>query len=218
MPSPLVGTPARHRAATSLRRLSEQLLLHEAGEELLAELTGVVDALTEQVASGAPRRRAFDEIVNEPGAPELVDGEPFAEYDQSFISGPSNPVSTPGVYRRMGDGIELWTTVSIRHEGMPGFAHGGILAAIFDNVIGMTMGRLHRVPAPTVQTDVTFVRPVPLDTEIVFRAELTGSEGRKRTVTASAWVGGTLHASAVGVLVVLREDQLAGGLRRPAGP
>lgn len=79
----------------------------------------MVDALTERVAGGELRRRSFDEIANEMHAPALIDGESLQEFDQSFVSGPSNPVSTPGTFRRVDDAIELRTTVPVRYGGMP---------------------------------------------------------------------------------------------------
>jgi acyl-coenzyme A thioesterase PaaI-like protein len=211
--SALEATPARLRAAAALRRLTSEFLLRDATEDDLDDLVAVAGSLTAGLAAGPMRRRSFDEIVAEPDAPEIADGGAVEHFDQCFVTGPAHTAGLAATVRREADAVELRVRIPVLFEGMPGHAHGGIVAAVFDDLIGMVMGRLHRVPAPTVQVDVSFRRPVPLDAEVVFRAELSGSDGRKRTVQAAARVGDTLHATATGLLVVLNADQLAAGLR-----
>ncbi|WP_433359791.1 PaaI family thioesterase [Streptosporangium sp. CA-115845] len=203
------GSASRLRAAATLRRLTERFLCHDVDDEALDELAATLDGLTGQLAAGAPRRRSFAEIVTEPDAPEIADGGVVDHYDQCFVTGAAHPAGLAATVRRRGGAIELRTRIPVTFEGMPGYAHGGVLAAVFDDLIGLMTGRVERVPAPTVQLEVTFRRPVPLDTPVCFRAELTGADGRKRTVTVSAWVGETLHATATGILVVLTAEQLA---------
>lgn len=211
--SPLRASPARLRAAAALRRLNSEFVRRDATEDDLDDVAAVADALAAGLATGPARCRSFDEIVAEPQAPEIADGEPVEHFDQCFVTGRANPAGLAATVRRHGDAVELRVVIPIPFEGMPGHAHGGVVAAIFDDLIGLVMGRLHRIPAPTVQVDVTFRRPLPLDTEVRFRAELSGADGRKRTVRASAYVGDTVHATATGLLVVLNREQLASGLR-----
>jgi hypothetical protein len=129
--------------------------------------------------------------VSEPDAPEVPDGEELDHFDQCLVTGFAHPAGLAATVRRDGDALELLTRVPIVYEGMPGHAHGGILAAVFEDLVGLMMGRLHRIPAPTVRIDVSFRRPVPLDTEVRFRAEPSGGEGRKRTGRGLGVAGGT---------------------------
>jgi acyl-coenzyme A thioesterase PaaI-like protein len=210
--SALEATPARLRAAAALRRLNTHLLLHDVSDDDLDDLAAVADALAAGLAAGPPRRRSFAEIVAEPDAPEVGDGDAVEHFDQCFVTGPAHPGGLAATVRRAGDAAELRVRIPVLFEGMPGHAHGGVVAAVFDDLIGMVMGRLARIPAPTVRVDVGFRRPVPLDTEVLFRARPAAAEGRTRTVTATAHVGDVVHATATGVLVVLTAEQLAAGL------
>jgi acyl-coenzyme A thioesterase PaaI-like protein len=112
--------------------------------------------------------------------------------------------------RRDGDGLVATARFTRSFEGMPGFAHGGILLAVFDDLIGLTIGRLHRISAPTVRVEVDFRRPVPLDVEVEFHTRLMSADGRKRVVTATAAIGDTVHAEAQALLIVLPPDYAIG--------
>ena len=50
-------------------------------------------------------------------------------------------------------------------EGAPGRAHGGIVAAAFDDVTGFVIGLLHE-PAFTGELTVRYVKPVPVNTAL----------------------------------------------------
>jgi acyl-CoA thioesterase FadM len=95
-------------------------------------------------------------------------------------------------------------------EGMPGYAHGGIVLAVFDDLIGLTIGRMLRISAPTVHVEVDFRRPIPLDIDVEFRTRLGTVDGRKRTVSATAALDGIVHAQAHGLLIVLAADHTIG--------
>jgi acyl-coenzyme A thioesterase PaaI-like protein len=208
----LVASPARLAVADRLRRLNAAFVGHEADDVDLAHLAAALDRATDQLRRGGPRRRSFDEIADEAGAPEVSDGALAEHFDVCFVTGPGSPVGLAGTVTREADALVFRTRIPRTFEGMPGFAHGGILAAIFDDIIGMVMGRLHRISAPTVHVEIAFLAPVPLEVEIEVRARLVGRDGRKCRVHAIATLGDAVHAEADGLLVVLRPDQLSSGL------
>ena len=70
-------------------------------------------------------------------------------------------------------------------EGAPGRAHGGIVAAAFDDVTGFVIGQL-REPAFTGELTVRYLAPVPVDEPLEMRARLEGRERRKLFITAEA--------------------------------
>jgi len=75
-------------------------------------------------------------------------------------------------------------TVTDAHQGAPGLAHGGLLAAAFDETLGMTVGQLLRQPAVTGRLETDFLRPVPVGSTLHIVGQLDGIAGRK--VYASA--------------------------------
>lgn len=92
---------------------------------------------------------------------------------------------------RAGPGVSVTGEVTILegHQGAPGLAHGGILAAVMDELLGSLNWMLMR-PAVTARLTTDFVRPVPVDTTLWLRAEGVKMSGRKFTAQGSALIGG----------------------------
>lgn len=118
-------------------------------------------------------------------------------FDDRAVAGTANPTSIDLDVRYEGD--EVVADLILRHafEGAPGRAHGGIVAAAFDDVTGFVIGRLEE-PAFTGELTVRFVAPVPVEETIVIRARLESRERRKLFIVAEATVGedvvATCHA------------------------
>lgn len=78
--------------------------------------------------------------------------------------------------------VECRYTCAPHFGGMPGVIHGGVQAAILDEVMGVAA---HLAFAPeddvaiaTVDFALRYRRPVPTGTEVLIRAELERSEGK----------------------------------------
>ena len=74
-------------------------------------------------------------------------------------------------------------TVTREHQGAPGLAHGGLLAAAFDDAIGYVLWQLRR-PSVTVRLETQYARPVPVGATLHIEARATGVQGRKTWATA----------------------------------
>jgi acyl-coenzyme A thioesterase PaaI-like protein len=79
-------------------------------------------------------------------------------------------------------------TVTEHHQGAPGLAHGGLLAAAFDETLG-SLNWLLRTPAVTARLETDFVRPVPVDSTLYIHAEVVGVVGRKIYTRAQGRLG-----------------------------
>jgi len=79
-----------------------------------------------------------------------------------------------------GEGLTLRAefTVTEHHQGAPGLAHGGLLAAAFDETLSATNWLLS-VPAVTGRLETDFRRPVPVGEVLHINAEVVGVYGRK---------------------------------------
>src|SRR3954449_5110201 len=70
------------------------------------------------------------------------------------------------------------------HEGAPGFAHGGAVAAALDDAIGMLIFRMRR-PAVTRRLEVDYVAPCFVGRRYDVTAVCERVEGRKLWMVAS---------------------------------
>lgn len=75
--------------------------------------------------------------------------------------------------------------VDVNHQGAPGLAHGGLLAAALDETLG-ALNWLLLNPAVTARLEVDFRRPVPLDSRLFLSARVVGVHGRKVYSAATA--------------------------------
>jgi len=79
-----------------------------------------------------------------------------------------------------GEGLDLTGkfTVTEKHQGSPGLAHGGLLSLAFDEALGKLMW-LIRTPAVTGRLETDFLLPVPMGRTLYINARITGQSGRK---------------------------------------
>ncbi len=94
------------------------------------------------------------------------------------------------VVARAGLSLSGSFTVSPTHQGAPGLAHGGLLTAAVDEVLGALNWLLMR-PAVTARLETDFLRPVPVGSVLDLRARITGVAGRKVYTAAVGRLGPT---------------------------
>lgn len=100
-----------------------------------------------------------------------------ARYNGCFVCGPDNPIGLN--LKFMADGSRCYTTFKPdrRHEGYKGILHGGIIAAILDEVmIKAVIAR--EVVCVTASMEVRFRAPADTRSTYRFEAEITGERGR----------------------------------------
>jgi len=66
------------------------------------------------------------------------------------------------------------------HQGYPGRLHGGIAAAVLDETIGRTVmiGKEEEIWGVTLELNIKYKKPIPLDAEIKVKAWLTYEDKR----------------------------------------
>ena len=98
---------------------------------------------------------------------------------------------------------EVW--FGPRSEGPPGHAHGGSVAAVLDEAMGLAVWLAHR-PAVAAHIEVDFRHPVPLGTTARVETEPGEADDRKSAVTARlVGTDGTVFAESRGIFVLLSE-------------
>jgi acyl-coenzyme A thioesterase PaaI-like protein len=123
-------------------------------------------------------------------------------FSDSIVSGGSNPMGLGGYLWREGDVSVMQVTLGKAFEGAPGRAHGGIVAALLDETMGLVMA-INDVLAYTVQLDISYLAPTPVNEPIIARAWLKERDGRKLLIAATVQAGETELASATGLFIAV---------------
>lgn len=192
----------RARAARALRRLGHALMSHDAGEELLADVAVAAERVVERVEQGPARARDLEATKRRMFEVEVAEGEPVVHFDECFVSGPFNPLGIAIEVHREGEEAVAEVELGAAFEGGPGRSHGGIVAAVFDDVLGYLL-TLERTPGFTGELTVRYLAPTPIGQPLVFRARMVGREGRKLFTAAEATADGKLVATASATFVAV---------------
>jgi uncharacterized protein (TIGR00369 family) len=97
-----------------------------------------------------------------------------------FVCGTDNPISLGARFLELEDGrLCAEFMMADVHQSYPGRAHGGVISAILDETIGRTV----QIADPdifgvTLELNVRFRKPVPLNTPLKVIAEITNQTGR----------------------------------------
>lgn len=140
-------------------------------------------------------RRSPDAVA--PGAPI------GSHYRHCFGCGEDHPA---GLHMQVmaGQGLALVASFEVgsTHQGAPGLAHGGLLTAAVDEVLG-ALNWLLMHPAVTARLETNFVRPVPVGSVLEFEARITGVSGRKVYTAAIGRLGadGPIAVTASGLFI-----------------
>lgn len=206
-------TDPRNAAAAALRRLGHALVGHDCDPALLARIAEVTERTAAEVERGTPRQRPIADMKRRLWEDPPPDGLPMSHFPECVVSGPANPMGIAIDVRR--DGVEAVADVNLgaAFEGAPQRAHGGVVAAIFDDVLGYVLV-LHRTPAFTGRLTVNYRAPVPLGIDVTVRARLVRRDGRKLLMTAEMTSADGLLCDADALFVAIPPERL--GL--PAAP
>ncbi len=170
---------SRADAAAQLRRLHHALVGHEHDIETFDAMADQWRRNAEQLEAGPPRFRAPWTGRFEKDIP--ADGTPFAlDFDRP-VSGPGNPWSIPTPVTRNGDRAETTVVLGQGYEGAPGRSHGGIVAAIYDDLCGYNLV-LEAELAFTGWLRIDYRAPTPLHEPITFSTWIGWREGRKMQI------------------------------------
>jgi acyl-coenzyme A thioesterase PaaI-like protein len=186
---------AKRRVAAALRQLNEVLV---SSTPPVAELHALALRLEEAAGefAGHPRiygRMAFVEDGGHGNFRQIA-------HELNPLSGMSNPLAPP---------LNIWIEDGVAHgratlgwayEGPPGSVHGGYVAALFDQFLGMTQA-IGGQPGFTGTLSMRFRRRTPLGTELRLRGHVEKLEGRKTIVHAELRAGDLLTAECQGVFV-----------------
>jgi acyl-coenzyme A thioesterase PaaI-like protein len=170
---PAEGTWAEKRKlAASLRRLIGLAVLSDPEPGVLEAAAGEMDKISQQLEL-QPQRGTLDAFAETSTA-----GNVHALFDRSPVVGLSNPLSPPMRLELEGDTVRGFVKFGSAYEGPPGHVHGGIVAELFDELLGFAQS-ITGTPGMTATLTIDYLRPTPLHTDLNCRASVARVEGRK---------------------------------------
>ncbi|MDA8071825.1 MAG: PaaI family thioesterase [Actinomycetota bacterium] len=206
--SPLQVSPQRVAAATALRRLGHALVAREVDDAILGEIADRVGALLGELDRAPARRRPIGAMKLAQFEGAAASGERLEHFPDCVVSGQANPLGIAIVCTRDGDEAVARVTLGAAFEGAPGRAHGGIVAAVFDDTMGYVL-MMERTPAYTGRLSITYRAPAPVGEELEFRAKLRRRTGRKLDIVGQARHEETVVAEAEGLFIAVDPARFA---------
>ena len=103
---------------------------------------------------------------------------PDDTYHHCFGCGPGHPAGLRVRCFKTSEGVASPVLIAKQHEGPPGAAHGGIVAAYLDEILAGAALHATGKSAVTGELTVRYRRPVPTGRAILGRGRLVADHGR----------------------------------------
>ena len=190
--------PAKRELADAVRELMHNLAATDAPEEELL-------SIAEQVRESARRFAVQPVMDNPPGVAEMSLAAGMEVFrDRSPVVGMANPLAPPAelVVDHDTKTVTGDFYFGAAYEGAPGCVHGGFVAALFDEALGMAT-IFSGQPGMTGWIKVSYRSPTPLETPLRISARMDDFTGRKIMTSAELMAGDTLVAEATGLLITI---------------
>ena len=186
---------AKRRVAQAIRKLTDVLVTSTPPTH---ELHAIADKLEAQAEQFAACKRLYGILEFIRDGAHGSHGE--VSHELNAVGGWSNPLS-PGLNMWL-EGSTAYATVSCgyAYEGPPGFIHGGYVAAIMDQFLGMAQIAGGK-PGMTGTLTTRYLKPTPLNTDLQLEAQVFILEGRKTRVTGEMRVGDIVTATCEGLFI-----------------
>lgn len=202
---------ARHRLAHETRevlRLVSQLETEACDPDRLADVETRL-AEVRQLLGTQPDLSRHGGACSAPGDDANL-------FERSPVSGWANPLAAP--LRLEFDGRRTYghAVYHDAYEGPPGFVHGGVVMAAFDELLGVAQAA-SGIAGFTGTLTVRMQAPTPLRERIEYEAGVEAVEGRKITARGRATHDGRVLAEATGIFIAPRRPEVAEAAGMPVG-
>lgn len=189
----------RFELASAIRRLT---LLTVAGTLEDTEITEAASALVKiasdlEKRAGSGRRRRYQ--------PDPA-GSPQDFFPTSPVIGFANPIAPPVVVETTESGLIGRAWFDYPYEGPPGCVHGGVIAMVFDEILGAA-NIITGSPAMTGTLTIRYRKPTPLRTSLALEASTVKTEGRKVLTRGAIHCDDVLTAEAEGIFIRLAPER-----------
>jgi hypothetical protein len=192
------------RIVEGLRKINARALRLGGSLEALTAAADRVEALLESLEE-VTAVRAIDTYR---GAFDL--GDPNNVLPFNPATGVLNPIAPTLEMAVDGKTLVTHCEFSCCHEGGPDTAHGGMIAAVYDQLLAyatMVEGKT----GPTVWLKVTYLKPTPVNERLRFETVVTAVDGRKYSVAGCCYRGDVKVSVAEGLMLGAYDVPVAGG-------
>jgi acyl-coenzyme A thioesterase PaaI-like protein len=195
---------SRVSAAHALRDIVHAFVRAQPSEDAYSEIRAMAEQLVARL-DATPRRdrMALMQAAREEHGGTFPVGVGAGGFNDRAVAGLANPAGVD-IEVEPGSG-DVLAKVLFRKgfEGPPGRAHGGMIAAAFDDVTGFIIGRIGQ-PAFTGELTIRYVGPTPIETPLVMTAQLDGQERRKLFISGELRTeDGTLTATCKAIYITI---------------
>lgn len=199
------------RALIEVVRTTDLDAASDTGVDLAAVTSAIAGArseLAEHVVDDI-RMQAGLRAQDRPGAapgelPDLTGVSPEDFFPYSPVIGRLNPIAPPFRFWVEGEELHGEGSFGAAYNGPPGGVHGGLVAALMDEVLGVT-GVMTGNHGFTGTLTLRYESLTPVDTELRVRGWVDGAQGRKAFIAGELLAGDRLCARADGVFIRPRQ-------------
>ena len=138
--------------------------------------------------------------VDQTGSAEFATGDPARFFPYSPVVGPLSPIAPPITVTFDGERLRGRVNLSATYAGPPGAVHGGIVAMVFDELLGAVNACLG-LGAFTGTLSIRYERLTPIETELDVESWVDRTDGRKVFTVGTISAGGAVTARAEGVFI-----------------
>jgi len=189
---------ALERLADAIRRITSISIGRPIPDREIDAATGVLEGVASRLESAAP-------LEKRPRRQPTPTTDPRQLFPTSPIIGRSNPLAPPARFWAAPgeDGTpELRGSVTFgyQYEGPPTCVHGGVIAELFDEMLG-SANIIANHPAMTGTLTIRYRRVTPLHVPLDLAARCTGTERRKVFTWGGLYLNGELTAEAEGIFI-----------------
>ncbi len=180
---------AKRRVSAAIKQLTEVLVTSTPS---IDEMHSIAERLEQTATDFATAARIYGRVEWAGSGEHGSFGQ--ISHELNPLSGWSNPIAPP-VHGWI-DGERAYATCQVgwAYEGPPGSVHGGMVAAIFDQFLGMAQ-ILGGQPGMTGYLHVNYHNRTPLNTELKLEGDLVEVAGRKTIMRGEMFANGELSAS-----------------------
>jgi acyl-coenzyme A thioesterase PaaI-like protein len=185
----------RFELAAELRRVTSAIVGLPLTDADLRAATVAVTAVADQLEQAAgPGRR--------PRAQPDPVGTPQDFFPTSPVIGFANPLAPPVVVEAVNGELHGSAWFDYQYEGPPTCVHGGVIAMVFDEMLGAA-NILSGNPGMTGTLTIRYRKPTPLRTPLRLEARFVSRERRKILTSGAIYHGDVLTAEAEGIFIEL---------------
>jgi acyl-coenzyme A thioesterase PaaI-like protein len=187
------GVDARFELADQLRRVTSAMVgLPISDTDITAAAAAIKGVADELERAAGPGRRARAQ-------PDPV-GDPQEFFPTSPVIGFANPVAPPVVVEAVDGELRGTASFDYQYEGPPTCVHGGVIAMVFDEMLGAA-NIMAGSPAMTGTLTIKYRKPTPLRTPLRLEARFLERDGRKVRTYGAIFHGDVLTAEAEGIFI-----------------